>query len=160
MQLIKALLSAILLFVSSAVAAVDADPLHKRKFNTSLTETRNGVAKKPVPDLWEFRNGKVHSEFIQKKFGFKWVRYRINKDSVYTDSTDTEVRLLEIEANATDETNQTVLMEFTVLEWDLDGIVRITKNDRPKKYYGLVGREKAGSLRNSGRPKAKRRPCD
>src|SRR6476661_4375666 len=96
------------------------DSLHKRTFNTSLSETKNGqVAKKVIADQLYFKNGKLFSDFLYSKFKYKWIRYRINKDSIFTDSTDTEVRLLVVEATATDENNQTVAINFTTQEWDL-----------------------------------------
>jgi hypothetical protein len=95
-------------------------------------------------DKLTFKDGKLMSEFLKKKFGFKFIRYRINKDSNYVDDTDTEVRLLEVEATATDERNYTVSMEFTALEWDIDGVIRITKNDKLRRYYDMSGREKGG----------------
>lgn len=123
----------------------EKDELHNRVFNTSLSETRNGVVmKKVIADKITFKDGKLTSDFLKKKYGFKFIRYRINRDTSYIDHTDTEVRLLEMEATATDETNLTVSMAFSVLEWDIDGVIRITKNDRLRKYYDLSGREKGG----------------
>ena len=121
------------------------DSLHKRTFNISLSETKNGVvAKKVIMDKLYFKNGKLFSDFLYDKFGYKWIRYRINKDSIFTDSTDTEVRFLLVEASLTDDNNQTVLLDFTTQEWDLDGTIKITKNDKLKKYYDMAGREKGG----------------
>ena len=123
----------------------DQNPLNKRIFTISLSETKNGVvAKKVIMDKLEFKNGKLRASYLQKKFGFKWIRYHINKDSIFTDSTDTEVRWLEVEATATDEKNQSLFVNFVTCEWDLDGCIKITKNDRLKKYYDLAGREKGG----------------
>lgn len=95
-------------------------------------------------DKLYFKNGKLFSDFLYDKFGYKWIRYRINKDSIFTDSTDTEVRFLLVEASLTDDNNQTVLLDFTTQEWDLDGTIKITKNDKLKKYYDMAGREKGG----------------
>lgn len=123
----------------------EKDPLHKRVFNVSLGESKDGiVAKKNISDKWYFKDGKLFSEFLNNKFSYSWFRYRINKDSVYTDSTDTEVRYLEVEGSTTDDANQTVIVNFTQLEWDIDGSVKITKNDKIKKYFDFVGREKGG----------------
>ncbi len=123
----------------------EEDPLHKRAFTISLSESKNGiVAKKVIMDKIEFKNGKLRTGFLQKKFGYNWIRYHINKDSVFTDSTDTEVRWLEVEATATDERNQTVFVNFVTCEWDLDGTIKITRNDKLKKYYDMAGREKGG----------------
>lgn len=123
----------------------EQDSLHKRTFNISLSETKNGVvAKKVIMDKLYFKNGKLFSDFLYDKFGYKWIRYRINKDSVFIDSTDTEVRFLLVEASITDDNNQTVQLDFTTQEWDLDGTIKITKNDKLKRYYDMAGREKGG----------------
>src|SRR5688572_11930356 len=91
----------------------EEDPLHKRSFTTSLSETKNGVvSKKVINDRMYFKNGKLFSDFLCDKFGYKWLRYRISKDSVFTDSTNTEVRLLLLEISETDEKNQTVYMDL------------------------------------------------
>ncbi len=123
----------------------EKDPLNKRVFNMSLGEMKDGVAQKKLQkDVMEFKNGKLFSELLNEKFGYKWIKYRVEKDSIYTDSTDTEVRYLQIEASATDESNQTVMISLTQLEWDLDGTYKITKNDKLKKHFDVSGREKGG----------------
>lgn len=141
----KIIVAFMLIIFCSAFKDGDDDPLNKRVFYASFSESKDGVvAKKVISDEITFKNGKLRSNFIYKKFGFKWIRYRINKDSIYIDETDTEVRLLEIEAVITDDANQTVKMNFTTLEWGLDGVVKIFKGDRLKRYYDLIGREKGG----------------
>jgi hypothetical protein len=86
----------------------------------------------------------LFSDYLYDKFQYKWLKYRINKDSIFTDSTDTEVRLLEVEATVTDEANQTVNISFSVQEWDIEGGIKITKNDKLKRAFDFVGREKGG----------------
>jgi hypothetical protein len=133
------------ILIALQVNAAEENPLDDRQFNASLSETRNGVvAKKVIMDVIRFKNGKMSSAYIHEKFGFKWLRYRINTDTIYIDDTGTEVRKLDLQAYATDESNLTVSLEFTVLEWDIDGVVKVTKNDRLRKYYDLAGREKGG----------------
>jgi hypothetical protein len=123
----------------------EKDPLHKRKFNVTYRENKEGGSnKKGIASTIEFKDGKLWSDFIYEKFQLKWLRYRINKDSVYTDSTDTEVRYLEVEATITDENNQTVVIAFNTVEWDIEGTLKITKNDKLKKSFDFVGREKGG----------------
>lgn len=123
----------------------DKDPLHKRKFNVTFQEIKEGGSnKKGIASTIEFKDGKLWSDFIYEKFQLKWLKYRINKDSVYTDSTDTEVRYLEVEATITDESNQTVTVAFNTVEWDIEGTLKVTKNDKPKKAFDFVGREKGG----------------
>ncbi len=121
------------------------DALHKRKFNINLSEIKEGSApRKPVVDLLEFKDGKLFSDYLYDKLQYKWIKYRINKDSTFMDETETEVRYLEVEASTTDEKDQTILMNFKVQEWDIEGTIKITKNDKPKKAFDFVGREKGG----------------
>jgi hypothetical protein len=123
----------------------EKDALHKRVFNVTLFETKDGViSKKSIADKFSFKDGKIFSDYLYDKFGYKWIRYRINKDSIYVDSTETEVRLLEVEASATNEDNQTATINFSTVEWDIEGTVKITKNDKMKKYFDFSGREKGG----------------
>jgi len=123
----------------------EKDPLHKRIFNLSLSEVKDGAPqKKLLKDELEFKNGKLFSTLLNEKFAYKWIKYRIEKDSIYTDSTDTEVRYLDIQATATDESNQTIMISLITIEWDIEGTYKITKNDKMKKYFDVVGREKGG----------------
>jgi hypothetical protein len=144
----------------SVAQTKEKDPLNKRKFNISLGEVKDGAPQKKVqPDKIEFKNGRIFSDFINQKFGFKWIKYRIERDSIYTDSTDTEVRFLAVEATATDEGNQTIIISFNTVEWDIEGTVKITKNDKLKKYFDFVGREKGGKPKKNKKkdPKDKMR---
>jgi len=137
--------SLLILFLAVTAFKSEEDPLQKRLFNVSLSEIKEGLpAKKVISDKMLFKNGHLKSDFLYSKYGYKWLRYRINKDSIYTDSTDTEVRFLEVEAIYTDKKNQTIFVNFTTCEWDIDGSIKITKNDKVKKYYSLFGREKGG----------------
>jgi hypothetical protein len=132
----------------------EKDPLHKRVFNVGFTEVKDGQpAKKSIPGTIDFKDGKLYSDFLNAKFDYKWIKYRINKDSIYTDETETEVRLLEIEASATDDKDQTIMMTFAIEEWDVEGVVKITKNDKLKKYFDFVGREKGGKPRKEKKNK-------
>lgn len=144
----------LILTVSPVFAGDDAkDALNDRRFNVSLSETRNGVVQKKVhSDLIRFKDGKLRSEFIREKFGFGYIRYRITFDTSYVDETGTDVRLIKLVASATDEDNYTVHMELTSLEWDLDGVIRVTRNDRLRKYYDLAGREKGGKPKKQKQP--------
>jgi len=143
-------------FFHSGKLQKDKDPLHKRTFNITLNEVKDGQpSKKSISDQLTFKDGKLFSDFLNEKFQYKWIKYRINKDSTYVDETETEVRYLEVEASATDESNQTVIIEFKTAEWDIEGSIKITKNDKIKKYFEMVGREKRGKP-----PKSKKKEED
>jgi len=131
----------------------ETDYLHKRTFRISMSEVRNGkVARKVISDEFYFKNGRLKSDFLHQKYGFKYIRYRVKKDTLFTDFTNTEVRLMEIEAVATDEHNKTILMNFTTTEWDIDGTIKVTKNDKLKRTYDFAGREKGGKPKSADRP--------
>ncbi|WP_317897558.1 hypothetical protein [Aurantibacillus circumpalustris] len=150
----KAVVACVVLFMALMAFKGEKDSLHKRTFNIMLDQMKDSVAaKKGIQDKMTFKDGKLFSDYLFSKFGYKWMRYRINKDSIYTDSTDTEVRLLEVESSATNEDNQTVTINFVSIEWDLDGTIKITKNDKLKKYFDFVGREKGGKPK---KPKKKK----
>jgi hypothetical protein len=152
----KSVLIAVITLTLLISFKTEKDSLHKRVFNISLSETKDGVvSKKVIQDRMFFKDGKLFSDHLYEKYGYKSIRYRINKDSIFTDSTDTEVRLLEVEASATNEDNQTVSVNFTTVEWDIDGVIKITKNDKLKKYFDFSGREKGGKPK-----KEKKKPAD
>lgn len=149
-----ALLVVILIVVLSFKGEKDA--LHNRVFNISLSETKNDVvSKKVIADVIYFKDGKIYSEFLDEKFGYKWFRYRINRDTMFVDSTDTEVRMLEVEASVTNADDQTVNMTFVQQEWDIDGVIKITKKDKLKKYFDFAGREKGGMPKKEKKKKKK-----
>jgi hypothetical protein len=149
-------LQAALALASATVLATGNDPLHKRVFRTSLSETKNGVvAKKVIASEITFKNGSLFSEFLYEKFGYKWLRYRVSKDTTFTDQTGTEVRLIDIESVITDENNQTIYLNLETSEWDIDGTIKITKNDKLKKYYDVAGREKGGKPKKEKKKRQK-----
>lgn len=151
---VKSVVIAIAFFTLLFAFKAEKDSLHKRTFNVSLTEVKEGVVgKKTIPDLFFFKDGKIFSDYLFEKFGYKAIRYRINKDSIYTDSTNTEVRQLDVEASATNDDNLTVALTFTTVEWDIDGEIKITKNDKLKKYFDFVGREKGGKPKKEKKKK-------
>ena len=121
------------------------DPLNNRSFTISMDEIKYGqAASKLVDDKIRFKKGRMYSDYIFKKFGYAWVRYRITTDTTFIDSTGAEVRQIAIQGNETNKVNQTYLFELLTQEWDVEGTMRITLNDMPKKYYDFVGREKRG----------------
>lgn len=150
----------VLLFLISFSCKSEKDALHKRNYTIMFTEIKDNVAKnKTIMDKLKFKNCKLYSTYLSKKFNYKWLSYRINIDSVFIDSTDTEVRLLEIESTKTDDANITVKLNFTILEWQIDGTVKIIgSNDKIKKYFDLTGFEKGGKAKKEKKVKLKRLP--
>jgi len=135
------LAGAVLLFANAVLK--EKDPLHKKIYNTTIIEVKDGQnAKKGVTDELEFKDGKLFSNFLLNKFEYKWLKYEINKDSTYIDSTETEIRYIEFESSYTDDKDQTMVMKCTIDEHAIDGEIKITKNDKLKKMFVFNGKEK------------------
>jgi hypothetical protein len=147
---------AALVFVTTAFKG-EKDPLHKRVFTLGVVEVKDGVpSKKSIADEMEFKDGKLFSDFLKNKFGYKWIKYRINKDSIFTDSADVEIRHFEVEATTTDASNTTLAVNLIIENWDIEGFYKLTKNDKPKKYFDLTGFEKGGKPKKVKKPKEKK----
>lgn len=135
-------LTGIILLFANAVLK-EKDPLHKKIYNTTIIEVKDGQnSKKGVTDELEFKDGKLFSNFLLNKFEYKWLKYEINKDSTYIDSTETEIRYIEFESSYTDDKDQTMIMKCTIDEYEIDGEIKITKNDKLKKMFVFSGKEK------------------
>ena len=90
------------------------DALDKRIFKVIMTEVKEGAApKKGLDDEIEFKGGKMFSQFLFDKLEYKWIKYEVKKDSVFTDE-----------------------------EYDIQGTIKITKKDKLKKKYEFTGKEK------------------
>ena len=145
MQIKQGVLFFLVISMVSCKVRKGGDPLNNRSFTISMDEIRYGqAASKLVDDKIRFKKGRMYSDFIFKKFGYAWVRYRITVDTTFIDSTGAEIRQIALQGNETNKTNQTYLFELLTQEWDIEGTMRITLNDMPKKYYDFVGREKRG----------------
>jgi hypothetical protein len=120
------------------------DSVDKRKFIINITELKDGAPpKKAVEDEIEFKAGKgVFSQFLYDKHEFSWTKYEVSKDSTYTDEYDNENHYSEVEATATDKSDQTIIMKFVVDNYDISGEFKLTKKDKLKKRYEFTGKEK------------------
>ena len=121
------------------------DGLDKRIYIVNMTEVKeNAPSKKAVEDEIEFKAGKgMFSLFLEEKMALKWMKYEILKDSTYTDDESNEKRWIEGQVTHTDETDQTMTMTFTVEDYDIQGVIKVTKKDKLKKKFEFSGKEKA-----------------
>lgn len=146
----KILVSAL---IASGVFAVlkdkDKDPLHKRIFNTTITEIKNGVASgKSVSDELEFKNNKVFSKFLNDKMNIGWISYTITKDTTFLDSIiETDVRYIEVKGLYKDEDKQETHLICKINNELIEGEIKIMKNDKLKKQFEFSGQEKATKIK-------------
>lgn len=133
-----------LLSLNAAYKGDPKDALDKRIFKVTMTEVKEGAApKKGVEDEIEFKAGKgMFSLFLEEKMEYKWIKYEVKKDSTFTDEEQNEVHWVEGEVSTTDKTDQTMLMTFTIEDYDINGVIKITKKDKLKKKYEFSGKEK------------------
>lgn len=133
-----------LLSVNAIKKGEPKDSLDKRIFTVTMTEVKEGSPpKKGVEDEIEFKAGKgMFSTFLFDKLEYKWLKYEITKDSVYTDEEQNESRWVEAEISTTDDKDQTMVMKCVVDNYDISGEVKITKKDKLKKKYEFSGKEK------------------
>ena len=134
-----------LLSINAIKKGEPKDSLDKRIFTVTMTEIKEGTPpKKGVEDEIEFKAGKgMFSTFLFDKLEYKWLKYEITKDSVYTDEEQNESRWIEAEVSTTDENDQTMIMKCVVDNYDISGEVKITKKDKLKKRFEFSGKEKA-----------------
>lgn len=119
------------------------DALDKRIFKVVMTEIKEGAApKKGLEDEIEFKGGKMFSQFLFDKMEYKWIKYEVKKDSTFTDEEQNEVHWVEAEISTTDDKDQTMMMTCTVEDYDIQGVIKITKKDKLKKKYEFSGKEK------------------
>ena len=84
----------------------------------------------------------MFSQFLFDKLEYKWTKYEVKKDSVFTDEEQNEIHWIEAEISSTDANDQTMLMTCTVEDYDIQGVIKITKKDKLKKKYEFSGKEK------------------
>jgi hypothetical protein len=123
----------------------DKDALHKKKFTIQINEFRDGKpgTKKPVEDEIEFKDGKLFSMFAFDKMQFKWMRYTLKTDSTYTED-EIEKKYYVVECSSTNEKDETLYIDIKIDNYEMEGSMKLTKNDKPKKYFEFSGKEQAG----------------
>lgn len=128
----------------------DKDALHKKIFTTQVTEFRDGKpgTKKPVEDEIEFKDGKMFSNFVNEKMEFGWMKYDLKKDSTYMDE-DIEKKYYEVEVSSTNKVDETVYISIKIDNYEMEGSIKLTKNDKPKKYFEFSGKEKPGKVKKN-----------
>ena len=133
----------VVLFLFGSAALKEKDPLGKRKYDITIIEVKEGNnVKKGATDELEFKDGKMFSTYLFDKFEYKWMKYKVIKDSAYIDETETEISYFEVESTYTDDKDQTFIFNCKIDNYDIDGEMKITKNDKLKKMFVFNGKEK------------------
>lgn len=121
----------------------DKDPLNKKIYVLQVNEMKDGQAKnkKPIEDELEFKNGEVFSNIAYDKHEYKWMKYKITKDSTYEEEGE-QKHYIEASAMATNDKDETFTINVRVDNFDIEGSYKITKKDVQKKLYEFTGKEK------------------
>ena len=132
----------VILLSTSLAFMIEKDALHKKKYTIQITEFKDGKPKaKTIADELEFKDGKLFSTYAMDKMAFKWMKYNLKKDSTYTED-DIEKRYYEVEAITTNESDETLIVNLKIDEYDIEGSMKLTKADKPKKFFEFSGKEK------------------
>lgn len=121
----------------------DKDVLNKKIYTLQVDEMKDGKpkGKKPAEDELEFKDGKAFSNIAFEKHAFKWMKYKITKDSTYDDEGE-QKQWIEAESMATNDQDETLIGNYKVDGYEISGTFKLTKHDVPKKLYEFVGKEK------------------
>lgn len=133
-----------LLSINAVKKGEPKDILDKRKFTVTMTEVKDGVpAKKGIEDEIEFKAGKgMFSNFMYEKNEMNWTKYEITKDTTFVDEDQNENKVTEVKVSTTDASDQTIIINCVVTNYEIHGDVKITKKDKLKKKYEFSGKEK------------------
>ncbi len=142
---------AVMISIHAALKDKGKDPLHKKIYITNVTEIKNGTpSNKTTPDELEFKDGKLFSNFLHEKFDIGWTKYVIEKDTTFIDSVlESEVRYFEVKSSYKDDDNQLTNILCRISNENIEGEIKITKNDKPKKQFEFIGSEKATKIKEN-----------
>lgn len=141
-------LALIIAVVNFNAISFEKDPLHGKKFETNATEYKDGAPKpgaKSVPYEIEFKNGKLYSDLAASDKGGafdQWLKYNIEKDSTYTED-DIEKHYYQVNASHENDDGVVISITITIDDIEIEGVMKLSKNDRLKKHFEFIGHEKA-----------------
>jgi hypothetical protein len=141
----------VLLSIYAVFKDKEKDPLHKRVFITNVIEIKNGApSNKSIADELEFKDGRMFSKFLNDKFNISWINYSIQKDTTYIDSvTEANIRYFEVKALYKNEDKEETFVMCKIENENIQGDIKILKNDKLKKQFEFSGTEKATKIKES-----------
>ncbi|MCD6067499.1 MAG: hypothetical protein K0S33_2325 [Bacteroidetes bacterium] len=130
----------VLVLTASVAFKGDKDKLHKRDFTVQLTE---GKKPKPSDDEVSFKDGKIYCGDVlnEKNPDLSWMRYEIKVDSTYIED-DVEKEYIEIIATKELERADMFEVKCVIDDHNIEGSMRIHKNNKDKKTFSFTGKEK------------------
>jgi hypothetical protein len=114
--------------------------LEGKKFNVNFYELRAGNRGKAIPSKVLIKSGKVEADLMYEKLQMEPITYVVTLDSTYTED-DTEMHMVTFEATNAADKNE-YKWEVTVINYDIEGTVTVTKAGVEKKKYEFSGSEK------------------
>lgn len=138
--------------VAAAVISINAykvekDPLHGKTFEVQQIEFKEGAPKsgaKAIKDEIFFKGGKLYSDLAASEKCGKFdsmIKYEIEKDSAYTEEEE-ERHYYEIKASKENDDGQVLTIQLKIDDIDIEGSMKLSKNDKLKKHFEFTGKEK------------------
>lgn len=115
--------------------------LEGKKYSANFYEIKAAGRGKAQPTQMFIKSGKVEADLMYEKIAAPPMVYTVTLDSTYTED-ETEMHMVTFEALYSEEGND-FKWEATVINYDIEGIVTLTKKGVEKKRYEFTGTEKA-----------------
>jgi len=140
-----AFLGIALMLSSAAFAQKKAKPtknlfLEGKKYNANFYEIKAAGRGKAVPTMMFIKAGKVEADLMYEKISAPPMVYTVTLDSTYTED-ETEMHMVTFEATYSEEGND-FKWEATAINYEIEGIVTLTKKGVEKKRFEFTGTEK------------------
>lgn len=143
----KLILSAIFCAVCVSVTAQDKSKKDKKGQKTFLDgqtfavmqyEYKDEVRGKSVEDELEIKSGKIFSLLMYDKHNFEEMKYKIIKDSAYSEGEDS-TKYIVFEAEGLNKSDETLKVEGVVDGTYIDGFMTVMAKGKTRKKYEFSG---------------------
>ncbi len=120
------------------------DKLDGKSFRIIINEKKGDVySEKSFQHILEFEKGKLYcDEWLYEKFYFKELNYKIIKDSMYLEDSDT-IKFLKIDVTSRNNVDEDLKGNITFTNSDCEGVFKIFKKDMLKRVFEFSGSEQA-----------------
>ena len=114
--------------------------LENKKYNVQFYEVKATGRGKALPSFVNIKGGKIQCDLMEDKIQLPPVGYKITLDSTYTED-ETEMRMVTFEGDFAEDKNE-YKWEATVINYDIEGTVVMSKSGVEKKRFEFSGNEK------------------
>ena len=115
--------------------------LENKKYNVLFYEMKATGRGKALPSFVVLKGGMIQCDLMEDKIQLPPVGYKVTLDSTYTED-ETEMRMVTFEGDFSEDKNE-YKWEVTVINYEIEGTVVMSKSGVEKKRFEFSGNEKA-----------------